>query len=702
MRIMIRPTVFLVILGLVSGCAGWSGAAREKGPAPVAPAVRTEKPLPPRTPAWVIGKGHPGFPASRYLTGVGVSGENAVSANESARSELAKSLKVKISSVMRDVSTEESTRLRLVVETQVDTILEGVEIKDGWYDAAKRVYYSFAVLRRELAAAAIRDRIAGIESRLPEIMRQGREHEAAGEVVGALSHYLFGYRAALPLLPLKSARRVIIRASEIPGGGALGARDFADRIDEVVHSLDLSVGSGDGQVVQSIGGLPEPLAVRVSFKGKPVHGIPVVFQFDRGDGELEAKKTSAADGTAQTTVRNIRDLEKKNQQVSARFDYDQIASRLQVGPAEKFLVPLRGARTVFHFSVKTPEWGPGKTLAWKRGVTDMVNQVIRNIPPGGSPTVGIVEFRDLRLNRVVPFSRILREDFKTILVQAENLTVKEAPPPAENQSLGDVAKSAGLDFYISGSYRMENRGLELRAQLTETATGHILSSARARIARSEIYPGDLAALENPALQGKPFAGGYDADLNQLIFARPSHPAFNVKVWVDQTDYRIGDTITFNIKSDRDCYLTLLDIGADGNITVIFPNKYRRDNFVEAGIVYQIPSPGYGFRFDVQGPPGLERIKAVATLTPGSPIELDLEQGFHSIERGTTRGNRDIRVMAERFSPDTATAWAQAYTEIFIYEREKTYFRGSRKVPLVLKPKKPIDMLGTLGKEEKLE
>ena len=36
------------------------------------------------------------------------------------------------------------------------------------------------------------------------------------------------------------------------------------------------------------------------------------------------------------------------------------------------------------------------------------------------------------------------------------------------------------------------------------------------------------------------------------------------------------------------------------------------------------------------------------------------------------------------------------------EKEKVYYRGSREVPLILKPKKPIDMIGTFGKEEKLE
>jgi len=85
---------------------------------------------------------------------------------------------------------------------------------------------------------------------------------------------------------------------------------------------------------------------------------------------------------------------------------------------------------------------------------------------------------------------------------------------------------------------------------------------------------------------------------------------------------------------------------------------------------------------------LERIIALATLTPGAPINLNPEKGFHRIERGTNRGTRDIKIIADRFSTDKVSTLAQAYTEVFIYEKEKAYSRGSRQIPLVSKPKKP--------------
>ena len=48
----------------------------------------------------------------------------------------------------------------------MDTVLEGVEIKDGWLDQGKGVHYSLAVVKRSLAASTIQDKISNIESDL--------------------------------------------------------------------------------------------------------------------------------------------------------------------------------------------------------------------------------------------------------------------------------------------------------------------------------------------------------------------------------------------------------------------------------------------------------------------------------------------------------------------------------------------------------
>ena len=46
----------------------------------------------PERPDWILGKGHSDFSQNLYLVGVGVSNKNSVSANDSARLNLAKNL----------------------------------------------------------------------------------------------------------------------------------------------------------------------------------------------------------------------------------------------------------------------------------------------------------------------------------------------------------------------------------------------------------------------------------------------------------------------------------------------------------------------------------------------------------------------------------------------------------------------------------
>ena len=127
---------------------------------------------------------------------------------------------------------------------------------------------------------------------------------------------------------------------------------------------------------------------------------------------------------------------------------------------------------------------------------------------------------------------------------------------------------------------------------------------------------------------------------------------------------------------------MLDISPSGDITVIFPNKFHRDNFIHAGVTYQIPAPNYEFEFNVQGPPGLERIKAIVTSNNISLLKLDLGKGFHNIKKETTRGTRAIQILSKQVESVDSSEWAEAYSEIFIFEAGETFTRGSRQIPVL--------------------
>ncbi len=745
-----------VFVTLISGCAGGIGGMFKKNEVNVVPVA---KPLVVTPPGWVLGREHPKYPLSQYIVGVGSSDEGLTKAKESSRLDLAKSIKVKIKSRMEDYSSTERTSIQSLIITEVNTILEGVEFKDGWYDNSKKAYHSFAALNRTLAASGIKSRIKETESLLEKHLRQGNEAEEKGDVVRALFNYLNGYHKTTGLPSLRSSLRVITHETqpEQPWGVQdISKNTFLGKINGITQNLRLNVISGDNQVVKTYKGISKPLVAEVyldkSGRKIPLSNIPVLFRFEKGEGQLESERVSDTNGRVQSTIHKIDNFDRKHHVIGAKLNYEIFASNFE--PSSKNLLSaLNHVKVVFNHTIDTPKWASNKSQAWKSGITDLVNQVVQNIPPGGNPLVGVTGFRDLRHDKIAKFNEVLKEDFETVLVQAQSLIVKSIVKP-EEKTHEETAKEENLTFYVHGSYRLEKKGIEIRAKLIETQSQHILSFGNILIDRSEINSEDLAFLTSHEKQLASPGETYDANVETFFVSKPEVPAFNLtvvpgfykntqagKVWTTKNEYQIGENIVFRVESDVDAFLTLWDIHSNGDTTLLFPNDYDKKNLIRAGVTRDIPATK--FKFDVQGPAGLERIKAIATLSGKMPLDFDYShQKFFSIKPTSSRGARDIEVLANEFSTNKSSDWAEASSKIHIFERGKVYYRGSRnlsvdfkngktyyrsmsrdpdtfkngktyyrtmsidldckKVPIVKKPGKPKDMKGTLGKDPKGE
>lgn len=113
--------------------------------------------------------------------------------------------------------------------------------------------------------------------------------------------------------------------------------------------------------------------------------------------------------------------------------------------------------------------------------------------------------------------------------------------------------------------------------------------------------------------------------------------FNIELWANKSDFRIGENITFYFRSKRDCYLNLVDINSRGELTLLFPNRFHTDNFIRAGRTYRIPDANYGFELEIQPPAGTDRIYAIAGNSPIDIFNSNFDQSaFTGITRGQTR------------------------------------------------------------------
>lgn len=117
--------------------------------------------------------------------------------------------------------------------------------------------------------------------------------------------------------------------------------------------------------------------------------------------------------------------------------------------------------------------------------------------------------------------------------------------------------------------------------------------------------------------------------------------FTIKLQTNQPHFKIGDAITFSFVSEKNCYLQLIDVGANGTITQIFPNNFHRDSFIQANIRYEIPNETYEFEFTIAPPIGIERVYAIAnTKRPLDIFPKDFDKNFFQT---ITRGTRTIEV-----------------------------------------------------------
>lgn len=93
--------------------------------------------------------------------------------------------------------------------------------------------------------------------------------------------------------------------------------------------------------------------------------------------------------------------------------------------------------------------------------------------------------------------------------------------------------------------------------------------------------------------------------------------FDVQLLGDKTSFGLGEEIRFFIESDRDGYVTLVDLGTDGTVALLLPNADDPSMRIRAG--QRLEYPGPDLVFQAQEPAGGGMVRAFITSEP-----LDLE------------------------------------------------------------------------------
>lgn len=158
--------------------------------------------------------------------------------------------------------------------------------------------------------------------------------------------------------------------------------------------------------------------------------------------------------------------------------------------------------------------------------------------------------------------------------------------------------------------------------------------------------------------------------------KPEKSAFKIDIWTEKGDfrqgardiavipktksYRIGDKINLYFRAEKDCYLTLLNYGTSGKMTVLLPNALSQDNLIKGGRTYAIPGETYPFDYILSGPSGTERIKAIGTTRKINLMDMKFDKD--DVFKTSSAAARDISVVAKKIESAAPDEWAEAQCE----------------------------------------
>ena len=129
-------------------------------------------------------------------------------------------------------------------------------------------------------------------------------------------------------------------------------------------------------------------------------------------------------------------------------------------------------------------------------------------------------------------------------------------------------------------------------------------------------------------------------------AKGADDGIAVKLWTEKTRYRVGERLSFSFETNRDAFLTIVNVGSSGEVTILFPNRFSGGHGVKAGRTYRIPEVSDSYELELKGPPGVELVYALLTLKPVLFLATDFPSAgavFPSTADRVSRVTRDINV-----------------------------------------------------------
>jgi len=215
--------------------------------------------------------------------------------------------------------------------------------------------------------------------------------------------------------------------------------------------------------------------------------------------------------------------------------------------------------------------------------------------------------------------------------------------PKTNQITNELAEASGAQWILSGTYWEQVDKIRLMADLRDVKTGKMLAVADVTF--------DASILESAGLDPKPM--NFQQALieqNALLEGEIISSQIQVDVWTNKGNENLlfteGETMKVYVRVNREAYIRLLYILADGARTVLYDRHYISADM--ANQVVEIPE-----EFECAPPFGSEFLVVVARTGKLPPLETVEVDGYHYLKADApkeaiaqTRGMKRTKTLPE--------------------------------------------------------
>ncbi len=626
-------------------------------------------------PAWAARTGS--------FEGVGESAEGQQDADARARADVIKQLEVSISGSDESVQQETSEAgfsysITSTVIERVNLSVSGLEIMRRHVDPCDKRHFALAKLDPRRAVHAWQVELKNLRSRVEEFRKQAESLRARGEVLQAILGLYRLMEAQETATQIQ--RRVVFLDPQARSAGFSAGKAVQTRhqLETLINVIQVRKESGDDQRAKPGRPLETPLVVRIvaalQDREVPIAHTPIQFSFQQGEGSLDPTGTTDIQGMAQTVVRRV-EPSQREAIIVARLLVDQIAEGLPKSVRQQ--LDRRIQQQVSRFRV-IPPWGCGAGNPLDDVLYKLACELAKRVnTSAGAPTV-VQDFVEYRSKRRIALSERIERGIADGLVMTGTLQILDI------SALESSEPAASPRAVVSGRYGLSKDGsVWVSAKLVRASDRGMEATSEAVIPRAVLSERDLGELRasgqpeapKPILQAPSPGETYDEWVEQFWDLRNPSASFKVELRSERPSYRVGEKATFLFRAERDCYLTVVNIGTSGGWTVLLPNRWRPEPpLVRASEGWvKIPGGADGFDFTVGAPIGEERVKAICTTRPVSLVKrMDLSGGLFRLSRGKERHFRDITVTE---APVRSEDWSTGHARISTLHRTQTQTRG---------------------------